>query len=312
MASVCSLVLTVGAVYERSIERALRQVQTAAQGQRAPCQIIRELCDGVNRNPIAGECRSLNPSPSPTRTTRPYRVTLRENQVSGMSRTRCSLLNEYKTRVQKWCITGLESFPSIALQIPGKDSEMLFYSFFKTLVGQEVTVHLKNSVTLTGTLVSVDQFLNLKLDNLTANKAHPQLASHLVCLLQHCANAMQAGLPQECLCERIRGALCRTPAGPGRHGAPPRRCPQRVCNARYNNIHNSRCKQEIRDSYWSRTRRPRLGFSPLFKVPQRKRNNARDDLLQLLRILSFPLDYYRQVFAHQQIMSSNGPSFKSR
>ncbi|KAL6941293.1 U6 snRNA-associated Sm-like protein LSm2 [Hanseniaspora osmophila] len=43
---------------------------------------------------------------------------------------------------------------------------MLFFSLFKTLVDQEVTVELKNGVELRGTLKSVDQFLNLKLDNL--------------------------------------------------------------------------------------------------------------------------------------------------
>ncbi|KXS13756.1 U6 snRNA-associated Sm-like protein LSm2 [Gonapodya prolifera JEL478] len=41
---------------------------------------------------------------------------------------------------------------------------MLFYSFFKTLVGKTVTVELKNDLALSGTLVSVDQYLNIKLD----------------------------------------------------------------------------------------------------------------------------------------------------
>jgi U6 snRNA-associated Sm-like protein LSm2 len=57
---------------------------------------------------------------------------------------------------------------------------MLFYSFFKTLVGQTVKVHLKNNVVIQGTLVSVDQFLNLKLDSLTIDpSAYPQLVSPL-------------------------------------------------------------------------------------------------------------------------------------
>ncbi|KAI8901296.1 U6 snRNA-associated Sm-like protein LSm2 [Globomyces pollinis-pini] len=43
---------------------------------------------------------------------------------------------------------------------------MLFYSFFKTLVGNTVTVELKNDLSITGTLLSVDQFLNIKLDNI--------------------------------------------------------------------------------------------------------------------------------------------------
>ena len=42
---------------------------------------------------------------------------------------------------------------------------MLFYSFFKTLVGKEVAVEMKNDVVLLGTLLSVDQYLNIKLTN---------------------------------------------------------------------------------------------------------------------------------------------------
>ena len=34
---------------------------------------------------------------------------------------------------------------------------MLFYSMFKTLVGKEIAVELKNDVALTGTLHSIDQ-----------------------------------------------------------------------------------------------------------------------------------------------------------
>ncbi|CAH1730879.1 unnamed protein product [Aphis gossypii] len=39
----------------------------------------------------------------------------------------------------------------------------LFYSFFKTLVGHEIIVELKNDICVTGRLHSVDQFLNIKL-----------------------------------------------------------------------------------------------------------------------------------------------------
>ncbi|BAO38751.1 U6 snRNA-associated Sm-like protein LSm2 [Kluyveromyces marxianus] len=56
---------------------------------------------------------------------------------------------------------------------------MLLFSFFKTLVDHEVTVELKNDITLTGTLKSVDQFLNLKLDNISCNnnEKYPHLTS---------------------------------------------------------------------------------------------------------------------------------------
>jgi len=39
-------------------------------------------------------------------------------------------------------------------------------SFFKTLVDHEVTVELKNDIQIKGTLKSVDQFLNIKLDDI--------------------------------------------------------------------------------------------------------------------------------------------------
>ena len=40
------------------------------------------------------------------------------------------------------------------------------YSFFKTLVDHEVTVELKNDIQIRGTLKSVDQYLNIKLDDI--------------------------------------------------------------------------------------------------------------------------------------------------
>jgi small nuclear ribonucleoprotein (snRNP)-like protein len=42
---------------------------------------------------------------------------------------------------------------------------MLFFSYFKELVGKEVTVELKNDLAITGILHSVDQYLNIKLEN---------------------------------------------------------------------------------------------------------------------------------------------------
>ncbi|CAL9728730.1 U6 snRNA-associated Sm-like protein LSm2 [Monosporozyma unispora] len=56
---------------------------------------------------------------------------------------------------------------------------MLFFSFFKTLVDQEVVVQLKNDIEIKGTLQSVDQFLNLKLDNISCTDEikYPHLSS---------------------------------------------------------------------------------------------------------------------------------------
>lgn len=44
---------------------------------------------------------------------------------------------------------------------------MLFFSFFKTLVNHEITVELKNDISIRGTLKSVDQYLNIKLDDIS-------------------------------------------------------------------------------------------------------------------------------------------------
>ena len=48
---------------------------------------------------------------------------------------------------------------------------MLFYSFFKSLIGKEIVVELKNDMSLLGTLDSVDQYLNMKLMNVEVTDA---------------------------------------------------------------------------------------------------------------------------------------------
>ena len=52
-------------------------------------------------------------------------------------------------------------------------------SFFKTLVEQQVTVELKNDISIRGTLKSVDQFLNIKLDDIEVLEElkYPHLSS---------------------------------------------------------------------------------------------------------------------------------------
>ncbi|SPN96865.1 probable snRNA-associated protein LSM2 [Cephalotrichum gorgonifer] len=56
---------------------------------------------------------------------------------------------------------------------------MLFFSFFKTLIEQEVTVELKNDIQVRGTLKSVDQYLNIKLDDISVvnELSYPHLSS---------------------------------------------------------------------------------------------------------------------------------------
>ncbi|KAK2071257.1 hypothetical protein P8C59_005695 [Phyllachora maydis] len=44
---------------------------------------------------------------------------------------------------------------------------MLFFSFFKTLIDHDVTVELKNDIQIRGVLKSVDQYLNIKLDDIS-------------------------------------------------------------------------------------------------------------------------------------------------
>lgn len=63
---------------------------------------------------------------------------------------------------------------------------MLFYSFFKTLVGNDVSVELKNDLVIRGTLHSVDQFLNIRLTNVrTADvKQHPYIMSVKNCFIR--------------------------------------------------------------------------------------------------------------------------------
>ena len=76
--------------------------------------------------------------------------------------------------------------PTRAHLTPPPHAAQLFYSFFKTLVGKEVVVELKNDLAVRGTLHSVDQYLNIKLLNVSVDDvenyphmvraaAHPRL-----------------------------------------------------------------------------------------------------------------------------------------
>ncbi|CDR95120.1 U6 snRNA-associated Sm-like protein LSm2 [Babesia bigemina] len=65
---------------------------------------------------------------------------------------------------------------------------MLFFNFFQTLVekGANVTIELKNDLQLTGRLHAVDQYLNFKLSNVTANdtERYPHLLSVVNCFVR--------------------------------------------------------------------------------------------------------------------------------
>lgn len=89
----------------------------------------------------------------------------------------CPVLNSSLTRAyfSTRCFY-LTSSPPPPLN-PALIACQLFYSFFKTLVGKEIAVELKNDVALTGTLHSVDQYLNVKLTDVHVVEAerYPQL-----------------------------------------------------------------------------------------------------------------------------------------
>jgi U6 snRNA-associated Sm-like protein LSm2 len=56
----------------------------------------------------------------------------------------------------------------------------LIFSAFKTLTNQTVTVELKNDIAVTGTLKSVDQFLNFRIDNLKVVEGDEEKWPHFV------------------------------------------------------------------------------------------------------------------------------------
>ncbi|KAI5734621.1 hypothetical protein M8J77_008837 [Diaphorina citri] len=63
---------------------------------------------------------------------------------------------------------------------------MLFYSFFKSLVGKDVVVELKNDVSICGTLHSVDQYLNIKLTDISVTDPdkYPHMLSVKNCFIR--------------------------------------------------------------------------------------------------------------------------------
>ncbi|KAJ1304830.1 hypothetical protein OPQ81_005964 [Rhizoctonia solani] len=63
---------------------------------------------------------------------------------------------------------------------------MLIFSVFKTLTDQEVTVELKNDLSITGVLKSVDQFLNLRLDAIKVHDEarHPHMMAVKNCFIR--------------------------------------------------------------------------------------------------------------------------------
>ncbi|KAI5680329.1 hypothetical protein M9H77_01556 [Catharanthus roseus] len=72
------------------------------------------------------------------------------------------ILREHSGYTLLFCVRDQRRTPATH---PSSDYKMLFFSYFKDLVGREVTVELKNDLAIRGTLHSVDQYLNIKLEN---------------------------------------------------------------------------------------------------------------------------------------------------
>jgi small nuclear ribonucleoprotein (snRNP)-like protein len=89
---------------------------------------------------------------------------------------------------------------------------LVFYSFFKTLVDQEVTVELKNDLAIKGILKSVDQFLNIKLDEISVleEDKYPHLVHPHKTLMTDCG--------KKCVHSRIGGEVCPSSCISGGHG----------------------------------------------------------------------------------------------
>lgn len=73
---------------------------------------------------------------------------------------------------------------------------MIFYSFFKTLVGAEVSVELKNDLIIVGTLHSVDQFLNIRLTDVRTADVNPYMMSVKNCFIRGSV-VRYVGLPED-------------------------------------------------------------------------------------------------------------------
>ncbi|KAL8232837.1 hypothetical protein R6Q57_002615 [Mikania cordata] len=82
--------------------------------------------------------------------------------------------------VERWC-SGDDNHSS-----RWSSGGMLFFSYFKDLVGREVTVELKNDLAIRGTLHSVDQYLNIKLENtrVVDQEKYPHMLSVRNCFIR--------------------------------------------------------------------------------------------------------------------------------
>ncbi|XP_014937651.3 U6 snRNA-associated Sm-like protein LSm2, partial [Acinonyx jubatus] len=130
----------------------------------------------------------LSPASAPSGATLPRAVVLARSSLRA-SRGACAT-PPIPTR---GLASRLRSGPSPA--VPGSRSPgpagsglstMLFYSFFKSLVGKDVVVELKNDLSICGTLHSVDQYLNIKLTDISVTdpEKYPHMLSVKNCFIR--------------------------------------------------------------------------------------------------------------------------------
>uniref|UniRef100_A0A1I7YMZ9 U6 snRNA-associated Sm-like protein LSm2 n=1 Tax=Steinernema glaseri TaxID=37863 RepID=A0A1I7YMZ9_9BILA len=100
-------------------------------------------------------------------------------------------LSRVASQVRKSIILAIVSYDSLSPYYLKVDwwrvvIKMLFFSFFKSLVGKEVVVELKNDLSICGTLHSVDQYLNMKLTDISVLDAdrYPHMYSVKNCFIR--------------------------------------------------------------------------------------------------------------------------------
>merc|ERR1711934_1262053 len=94
-------------------------------------------------------------------------------------------LNRFGNRPLLSLLETNQRFPTLFLAFSGW-IRMLFYSFFKSLVGKDVVVELKNDLSICGTLHSVDQYLNIKLTDVSVTdpEKYPHMLSVKNCFIR--------------------------------------------------------------------------------------------------------------------------------
>ncbi|GAB2227787.1 hypothetical protein Droror1_Dr00009614 [Drosera rotundifolia] len=99
-----------------------------------------------------------------------------------------------KFNIQFFTLSSLSSTTAAARRLPfprerprtSNSTTMLFFSYFKEIVGREVVVELKNDLAIRGTLRSVDQYLNIKLENtkVVEQDKYPHMLSVRNCFIR--------------------------------------------------------------------------------------------------------------------------------